>query len=336
MAAPRVFLSYADDDLWWVRDCFKPYFNIGNVVLVDCKADDIAFGELKTALDEYLEGSVAVVAFVSENYIKQEGTVAAWEKSLSETNRRRLIFVPVMLDADGIDWWQRLRRSGGLSSLSRDYQFANFTDGGAYALPGPAKPQYIQKIAKLAEKLREEIFRAPDPRRVVTDPQPPRPPVGPVAPHDEPVVAPNRPRFDVALSFPGARRNYVRQVADSLVRSLGSDRIFFDENFRAELARPNSDILLQNIYRKQSKLVVVFASAEYEQSEWCGLEWRVMRDLIKARDDASIMFMRFDDAEIPGLLSIDGYIDLRNFTAAEAADLIRNRLELGGRAAARA
>ena len=83
MAAPRVFLSYADDALWWVRDCFKPYFDIGNVVLVDCKAEDVAFGEFKSALDDYLEGSVAVVAFVSKKYMKQEGTVAAWEKSLS-------------------------------------------------------------------------------------------------------------------------------------------------------------------------------------------------------------------------------------------------------------
>ena len=62
MAAPRVFLSYADDALWWVRDCFKPYFDIGNVVLVDCKAEDVAFGEFKSALDDYLEGYVAVVA----------------------------------------------------------------------------------------------------------------------------------------------------------------------------------------------------------------------------------------------------------------------------------
>jgi hypothetical protein len=333
MAAPRVFLSYASEDHWWV-ELFQKYFDLGNVVFVNCTADAVGFGELKTAIDEGVESSVAVVAFVSEKYASQEATVTAWEKSLSETNRRRLIFVPVMLDADGIDWWQRLRRSGGLSSLGRDYQFANFTDGGGYALPGPDKPQYLQRIAKLAAQLKKEIFQAPDPRRIVRDPRPQQPPGG--RSPDESVVVSIRPRFDVALSFPGARRNYIRQVADSLVRSLGSDRIFFDENFRAELARPNLDLYLQDIYRNQSKLVVVFASAEYEQSDWCGLEWRVMRGFIMARRDASIMFMRFDDTEIPGLLPIDGYIDLRNFTAAEAADLIRNRLALEGRAAARA
>jgi hypothetical protein len=222
MAAPRVFLSYADDALWWVRDCFKPYFDIGNVVLVDCKAEDVAFGEFKSALDDYLEGSVAVVAFVSKKYMKQEGTVAAWEKSLSEKVRRRLIFVPVMLDADAIDWWQKLRRTERLTSLSRDYQYANFTDGGEFALPSSAKPQYLQKIAKLAERIKDEIFRAPDPE----------PPVAPPLPHErQTVVFLGHP----SASLPADLQDEVQQVADA----LGATAVKWSDQWRKN---PGTDL----------------------------------------------------------------------------------------------
>jgi hypothetical protein len=221
MAAPRVFLSYADDDLWWVRECFKPYFNIGNVVLVDCKAEDVAFGELKTALDDYLEGAVAVVAFVSKKYTELEGTVAEWEKSLSEKVRRRLIFVPVMLDADAIEWWQGLRRTKRLTSLSRDYEYADFTEGGQLALPGPAKPQYLQRIAKLAEKVKEQIFS-----KSTGDPPPPPPP-----PPPQTVVFLGHP----SASLPADLQDEVQQVADA----LGATAVQWSDKWRKN---PGTDL----------------------------------------------------------------------------------------------
>jgi len=41
-----------------------------------------------------------------------------------------------------------------------------------------------------------------------------------------------------------------------------------------------------------------------------GLEWRSIRDLIKRHRTEDIMLLRFDDTEITGLFSTDGYIDL--------------------------
>jgi hypothetical protein len=114
-------------------------------------------------------------------------------------------------------------------------------------------------------------------------------------------------RFHVALSFSGADRRYVSRVADELVTALGKERVFYDVNFKAELARPNLDTYLARIYAKQSKLCAVFLSSSYAVKEWCGVEWRVMRDILKKKKDEEIMPFRFDDTEIEGMLSIDGY-----------------------------
>jgi hypothetical protein len=69
--------------------------------------------------------------------------------------------------------------------------------------------------------------------------------------------------------------------------------------------------MLTDIYNKESELVVVFLSAGYEKADWCGLEWRAIRDLIKTRADHAVMPIRLDTTPIPGLLSIDGYYQAR-------------------------
>jgi hypothetical protein len=133
-------------------------------------------------------------------------------------------------------------------------------------------------------------------------------------------------KFKVALSFPGEKRAFVSEVALGL-RDLNVD-VFYDAFFEAELARPDLDVLLHRVYHDNSDLIVVFLCDEYESKEWCSLEWRAVRDLIKRRRGASIMPMRFDDAEVPGLFSIDGYIDLRGRVPQDAVNLIRERLNV--------
>ena len=135
-------------------------------------------------------------------------------------------------------------------------------------------------------------------------------------------------RFKVALSFPGERREYVAAVAKEVKKKLGEGSVFYDKDFTAQLARPNLDTLLQKIYLNNSDLVVVFISQDYERKQWCGLEWRAIRTIIKNKSDHAIMFMRFDDAEIAGSLSIDGYVDLKDHSPVQAARLIVERVRL--------
>lgn len=134
--------------------------------------------------------------------------------------------------------------------------------------------------------------------------------------------------FKVALSFPGEKRAYVSNVVDSLKANLGKDQIFYDFDYQSQLARPDLDTLLQNIYRNNCELVVVFLCKEYSEKEWCGLEWRAVRDIIKSKDGERIMFVRFDNAQIEGVFSIDGYIDASNFSEVEVSKFILERVEL--------
>ncbi|MCQ2038215.1 MULTISPECIES: TIR domain-containing protein [Stutzerimonas stutzeri subgroup] len=134
--------------------------------------------------------------------------------------------------------------------------------------------------------------------------------------------------FKVSLSFPGEHRTFVSKVADILRVNLGKDQVFYDYDYQSQLAVPNLDAVLQSIYRKNSGLVVVFLCKEYAEKEWCGLEWRAVRDIIKCKDDDRIMFIRFDSAEIDGLFSIDGYIDASKFSEEEVARFILERIQL--------
>ena len=134
--------------------------------------------------------------------------------------------------------------------------------------------------------------------------------------------------FRVAVSFPGEKRSYVSRVVDILRNTLGADKVFYDFDYQAQIARPNADILLQNIYHKQTDLIVVFLCSEYIVKDWCGLEWRSIRDLIKSKQEDRIMFVRFDNAEVDGSFSIDGYIDATKYNTREVASFILERLKI--------
>src|SRR5262245_52385683 len=117
-------------------------------------------------------------------------------------------------------------------------------------------------------------------------------------------------RFQIALSFPGEHRLRVEKIAVRLADQVGRNRILYDQWHRAEFARPNLDTYLTQLYYKESLLLLFFLSAEYVKKQWCGLEWRIGRELIKEEEDDRLMLLRLDSAEIPGIYSIDGYLDV--------------------------
>ena len=133
--------------------------------------------------------------------------------------------------------------------------------------------------------------------------------------------------FKVAMSFPGEQRPFVASVVHELRKVLAPDSIFYDYNYQAQLAKPNMDVLLQDIYRNRSELVVVYLCEKYSEKQWCGIEWRAIRDLIKIKKGNQIMFVRFDDAAIDGVFSIDGYIDARLHAPSKVAEFIVQRLQ---------
>ena len=126
-------------------------------------------------------------------------------------------------------------------------------------------------------------------------------------------------RFRVALSFPGEHRARVEKIAEALAVRLGSDVVLYDRWWAAEFNREDLDVYLPKLYHDESDLIAVFLSQQYVEKDWCGLEWRACRDLIKRRAGARRMYFRLDDADVPGLYSIDGYQDMCHMSDAEVA-----------------
>lgn len=133
-------------------------------------------------------------------------------------------------------------------------------------------------------------------------------------------------RFKVALSFPGEKREFIEKVADLLALEFSKSKVFYDNYHVSELAKPNLDIHLMNLYKDHSELIIPFLCEDYANKEWCGLEMRAIRDMIKHKRDDEIMPFRFDNTTVPGFLSIDGYVAINNRTPQEVVDLILERL----------
>lgn len=134
--------------------------------------------------------------------------------------------------------------------------------------------------------------------------------------------------FDVSLSFPGEEREIVKNISRELEKLIGPNSYFYDNNYKSQLARPSLDIILQDIYRNRSKLIVVFIGSKYQEKDWCGIEFRAIKEIIMKRQNEKVMFIRTDDGDVDGIFKNDGYIDAREYNYADLAKFIKERVAL--------
>jgi len=132
--------------------------------------------------------------------------------------------------------------------------------------------------------------------------------------------------FKVAVSFPGEKRDYVEETVNELAKIIGSKNIFYDKWYNAQLAGPDLDLKLQDIYKDKSDLVLLFFSKEYDSKTWCGIEWRAIRTIINQKQD-KVMFLTFDFNEVSGTFNaVDGFINLEDHNPFELAKLVEEKL----------
>ncbi len=130
--------------------------------------------------------------------------------------------------------------------------------------------------------------------------------------------------WDVALSFAGAQRGYVGQVAAALKeRGL---RCFYDADEQVRLWGTHLAEELPRIYAEESAAVVVFISADHASGEWTRLERRAA--LVRAVAEAGVYVLpaRFDDSKLPGLLTDVVTVDLRRYTPEQFAGLVAEKV----------
>ena len=131
-------------------------------------------------------------------------------------------------------------------------------------------------------------------------------------------------RWDVALSFAGAQRDYVEQVAQAL--QARGVRCFYDADEQIELWGKYLAEELPAIYGEQAAAVVVFVSAEYAARDWTRLERRAALNRALRERREYVLPARFDDTPLPGLLSDMVAIDLRTRTPEQFAAMIAGKL----------
>lgn len=134
--------------------------------------------------------------------------------------------------------------------------------------------------------------------------------------------------FDVSLSFPGNVREYVESVARHLERQIGPNSYFYDNNYKAQLARPSLDVLLQEIYGDRSRLIVVFIGEKYQDKLWCGVEFKAIKDILFNKKHEKVMYIRMDNGKVDGVFKTDGFIDANKHSPYEIANFIVDRLEI--------
>lgn len=130
--------------------------------------------------------------------------------------------------------------------------------------------------------------------------------------------------YDIALSFAGEDRPYVDQVAN-LLQKRGV-KVFYDLFEEADLWGKDLYVHLSEVYHKSAQFTVMFISKAYADKLWTNHERKAAQSRAFQEAQEYILPARFDDTEIPGVLSTVGYVSLKDRTPEDLVSLITRKL----------
>lgn len=133
-------------------------------------------------------------------------------------------------------------------------------------------------------------------------------------------------KYDVALSFAGEDRKYVKDVANILKKS--SIKVFYDEFEQTNLWGEDLYAHLSSVYSEQAKYTIIFCSKYYAEKLWTNLERRSAQERAFKEHSTYILPARFDQTKIPGIHDTTGYIDLNNHSPYQFCKLISEKIKL--------
>ena len=132
--------------------------------------------------------------------------------------------------------------------------------------------------------------------------------------------------YEVALSFAGEQRPYVEDVAQALQgRGIA---VFYDGFEIVRLWAKQLVEELQEIYEKRADRAVLFISKEYVEKAWPRHERRAILSRAMREDGEYVLPVRFDDTEVPGLPEGVAYLRAHDYSAAELAAMIAEKIGL--------
>ena len=130
--------------------------------------------------------------------------------------------------------------------------------------------------------------------------------------------------YEVALSFAGEQRKYVKQVARTLQERGIS--VFYDEFERVALWGRDATEEFQSVFEHKVDRVVFFISKAWVEKAWPQHERRATLSRAIQKPGDYILPVRFDDTPVPGLPGSIIYLQAKDYSPAELAVLIAEKL----------
>lgn len=131
-------------------------------------------------------------------------------------------------------------------------------------------------------------------------------------------------KYDIALSFASEDKQVAKDLALSLMNF--DLRVFIDEWATNELWGKDLHEYLSTIYN-DSSVTIILLSSHYLEKQWTLTELTTLRNSSVHNPDHTILPIKIDDSSYPHMISTIGYIDLRQATVKEIAELIKKKIK---------
>lgn len=133
-------------------------------------------------------------------------------------------------------------------------------------------------------------------------------------------------KYDIAVSFAGEDRPVVEEFVNSLAENDIS--VFYDSWEQAQLWGKDLYQHLDMIYQQAARYCVIFISENYVKKAWTKHELRSAQARAFQQNSEYILPIKLDDTELPGLPSTIAYIDLRQTSIKQIADILFEKIGL--------
>ena len=130
--------------------------------------------------------------------------------------------------------------------------------------------------------------------------------------------------FEVALSFAGEEREYVEQVAEHLQEQ--GVAVFYDRFEPVYLWERDLTEEFNLVFERSNAIAVMFISANYVKKAWPTHERKSILSKMVSDNQALVLPVRFDSTAVPGLPDSLAYVDANNYSAAELAAMVMDKL----------
>lgn len=133
-------------------------------------------------------------------------------------------------------------------------------------------------------------------------------------------------KYNVALSYAGEDRSYVEIIAKEL--KSRNIKVFYDEFEETLLWGKDLFVYLDEIFKERAAFCVMFISEMYTKKAWCNLELSSAMHR-QYRDVEYILPVCLDQTSVPGITDRYGYLQAKEYSPVQLAEVIINKLRLG-------